>query len=47
MITRHRKPVYLKSALVTLGIYGLTHEHARLWVPAVSCLIQRKGVTHV
>jgi hypothetical protein len=39
-------PVYLKSALVTLGIYGFTHEHSRLWVPAVTRLIQRKGVAH-
>jgi hypothetical protein len=32
----------LKRQLVTLGLYGLTHDHSQRWVPAVTCLIQRR-----
>jgi hypothetical protein len=32
----------LKSALVDLGIYGLTHGHSRLWAPAITTLIVRR-----
>ena len=35
-----------KTALVALGIYGLTHAHSAAWVPAISCLIQRRGWSH-
>jgi hypothetical protein len=45
-LSYHTHPVYLKTALVTLGIYGLTHEHSHAWVPAVTCLIQRRGWMH-
>jgi len=47
MIPYPTNRVYLKTALVDLRIYGLTHEHSRLWVPAIGVLIQRKGVAHV
>jgi hypothetical protein len=32
----------LKSALVDLGIYRLTHEHSHWWVPAITTLIVRR-----
>jgi hypothetical protein len=32
----------MKSALVDLGFYGLTHTHSYAWVPAITCLITRR-----
>jgi hypothetical protein len=37
-----RRLSYLKARLVTLGIYALNHTHSHAWVPAITCLIQRR-----
>jgi hypothetical protein len=33
---------YLKTGLVTLGIYALNHAHSCSWVPAITTLIGRR-----
>jgi hypothetical protein len=34
----------LKAALVSLGLYVLRHEHCRLWVHAITLILERKGL---
>jgi hypothetical protein len=37
---------HIKSSLVDLGLYVLTHDHSRLWVPAICTIIRERRWTH-
>jgi hypothetical protein len=39
-------PSRLKRRLVMLGIYGLTHDHSRLWIPAICTIIKERRWSH-
>jgi hypothetical protein len=39
-------PSCLKRQLVSLGIYGLTHDHSWLWVAAISTIIRERRWSH-
>jgi hypothetical protein len=39
-------PSRLKRQLVTLGLYGLMHDHSQRWAPAITTIIRDRGWAH-
>jgi hypothetical protein len=45
-VPRNQTASFCKTALVDLGLYGLTHEHSARWVPAITTILKERWWTH-